>query len=501
MARMKTPATTRRISPGATLAVVCAGVFLASLDQTSVVTALPAIMIDLGVAIDRIDDLAWVVTAYLLGFTVAMPLLGRVGDIYGYRRLYLGAMLLFGAGSALVALSPALGWLVAARVVQAIGGGALVPAAIALASEGLPAVRRPVVFGVIGAAAEAGGVMGPLYGGAIVEWFGWRWVFWSNLPVVGILGVALLAVPEVSRIRARLDLAGGILLAGGLTLLTIGLAQRSLFDAGSPTPFLIMGGGVVSLGALAFVERKAAAPVVNKALFATRNFAAAMTSQLLVGGALILVLVTVPLMTDTVLGRSAFEGGLRLMRFTGAIAVGAVMGGYAARWAGIHVPTLAGLALAAAGCALMSTWDETVADPELSLHLAIGGLGFGFVIAPLVAAAVESASADYRATAAAWITMARLVGMTLGLAALAAWGMGHFQGLASELVFPITAPDESATDYEARLAQFEAGVAQASFTVFRAFFRAAAVLCLVASAPVLWSFLPSKRSRPSGPAN
>ena len=97
---MASPESTRRplrLPPNATLVVVCAGVFLASLDQTSVVTALPAVMVDLGISIDRLNDLAWVVTAYLLGFTVAMPLLGRAGDVYGYRRLYLGAMLLSSA--------------------------------------------------------------------------------------------------------------------------------------------------------------------------------------------------------------------------------------------------------------------------------------------------------------------------------------------------------------------------------------------------------------------
>ena len=488
---MNTPAgSTRYLPPGAVLVVVCAGVFLASLDQTSVVTALPAIMVDLGVTIDRIDDLAWVVTAYLLGFTVAMPLLGRAGDVYGYRLLYLGAVLLFGLGSVLVALSPSLAWLLGARVVQAMGGGALVPAAIALASEGLPIARRPIVFGIIGAAAETGGVLGPLYGGAIVEWLGWRWVFWTNLPVVAVLAVVLVAVPEVTRVRERLDVTGGLLLAGGLTLLTIGLAQRSLFDADSVAPFLLAGGGVGLLIALAFVERRAAAPIISKALFAARSFAAAMSSQLLVGGALVLVLVTVPLMTDTVLGKPALEGGLRLMRFTGAIPFGAVLGGYAARWVGVRAPTLVGLAMAAAGFLLMSAWDETIADPRLSLHLALGGFGFGLVIAPLVAAAVDSAGDEYRATAAAWITVARMFGMTLGLAALSAWGMGHFQGLTSELAFPIPLPGEAPAAFDARIAAYEAGITNASFDVFRSFFRAGAVLSVLAAIPALWLHAP-----------
>ena len=473
------------LSPTAVLATVCSGVFLASLDQTSVVTALPVVMLDLGITIDRLDDLAWVVTAYLLGFTVAMPLLGRAGDVYGYRRLYIGATLLFGVGSLLSAAAPGLAWLIAARVVQAAGGGALLPAAIALASVGRPAERRPIVFGIVGAAAEAGAVLGPLYGGAIIHLLGWRWVFWTNLPVVGLLLLALLAIPEVTQKRGRLDVAGGLLLAGGLALVTLALSQRSLFTGGSATPYLAVAAGTALLAALAVVEWRAVEPVVSKALFGARRFAAAMSAQLLVGAALIMALVTVPLMTNTVLGESPWEGGLRLVRFTGAILPGALLGGYAARWFGVRVPTTVGLLLGAAGLLLMGTWDETIADPALSLHLALGGLGFGLVIAPLVTAAVGVADETHRATAAAWITVARMLGMTLGLAALAAWGMGEFQVLTASLALPLPEAGESAEAFTARVAAYKQGVSDASIEVFSAFFRTGAGLMLAAVAPTL----------------
>ena len=476
----------RTLSPTAVLVVVCVGVFLASLDQTSVVTALPEIMLDLGITIDRLDDLAWVVTAYLLGFTVAMPLLGRAGDVYGYRRLYLGATLLFGVGSVLVALSGGLGWLIAARVVQAAGGGALIPAAIALASERLPAARRPIVFGIVGAAAEMGAVLGPLYGGAIIHLLGWRWIFWTNLPVVALLLVAVMGVPEAARARGRLDVAGGTLLAAGLALVTVGLAQRSLFDEGALLPYALVGAGVVALAALVLVERRTVQPVISGALFLSRRFAAAMSAQLLVGGALIMALVTVPLMTDTVLGERPLEGGLRLMRFTGAIPIGAILGGYTARWLGPRLPVIAGLAMGAAGLLLMSTWDETIHDPTMSLHLALGGFGFGLVIAPLVVSAVDAAPDAYRGTAAAWITVARMLGMTLGLAALSAWGMGYFQLLTAEFAFPLPAAGETAAAFNARVAAYQKGVSGASFEVFSAFFRAGAWLSLAAMVPALF---------------
>ena len=476
----------RSLSPGAVLPIVCVGVFLASLDQTSVVTALPAVMADLGVAINRLDDLAWVVIAYLLGFTAAMPLLGRAGDVYGYRLLYAGALGLFGLGSVLVALSPNLSWLIGARVVQAVGGGALIPAAIALASEGAPVRRRPIVFGIIGAAAEAGGVLGPLYGGAIVEWLGWRWVFWTNLPVLAVLAAPMLAMREPRRTRVPLDLAGGLLLAAGLSVLTVGIAQRSLFDAVGAAPFLLAGAGGALLLALAFVERRAVAPVVSRVLFTARIFAAAMGAQLLVGGALILALTTVPLLTNTVLGGTPLEGGLNLMRLTGAIPVGAVAGGYAARWVGVRPPALLGLLLVTAGFLLLSTWDETIAEPLLSMHLVLAGSGFGLVIAPLVQSAVDAAPVGYRATAAAWITVSRTYGMTLGLAALSAWGMGHFHLLTGDLSFPIPIPGEGERALAARIAAYESGVRSASTEVFRLFFRAGAALAGLALIPALW---------------
>jgi MFS family permease len=457
-----------RLSPTAVLVTACAGVFLASLDQTSVVTALPEVMLDLGISIDRLDDMAWMVTAYLLGFTVAMPLLGRAGDIYGYRRLYLGATLLFGAGSLAVALADSLGWLIAARVVQAIGGGALIPAAIALASERLPAARRAFVFGIVGAAAETGAVLGPLYGGILIEILGWRWIFWTNLPVVALLLLALFAVPKIKGLGGKLDVKGGVLFALALALVTGALSQRSLFTVDAVLPFVVAGAAITAIALLVLVEKRAEQPIAARALWLSRRFVAATSAQLLVGASLIMALVTVPLMANTVLP------------------FGALLGGYVIRWTGVRVPTIAGLLLGAAGFALMSTWNITIADPSLTLHLAIGGFGFGLVIAPLVLSAVDPAPESYRGTAAAWVTVARMLGMTFGLAALAAWGMGEFQLLTSALEFPLRFVGETAAAYNARIAAYQNGVTDASFSVFTAFFRVGAGLSLAAVIPALF---------------
>ena len=170
--------------PWLTVALVCLGVFLAALDQTVVVTVLPQVMLDMKVAPTELDRAAWIVTGYLLGYTMAIPLTARLADVYGHARLFRAALLLFAAGSVLVALSPNLPWLVASRVVQALGGGATIPIGMALVTSNLPVARRALGVGIIGAAAEAGVVLGSLYGGAITALLDWRWVFWLNLPLV-----------------------------------------------------------------------------------------------------------------------------------------------------------------------------------------------------------------------------------------------------------------------------------------------------------------------------
>ena len=171
------------------LAVVGTGAFVTALDQTVVVTALPSIIPDLKIPStpEGLQRASWIITAFLLGYTSAMPLLGRIADVYGYARIYQASLVIFSAGTILVAVSPNLEWIVAARVVQAIGGGATVPIGMALASTALPSRRRGLAIGLVVAAAEAGAMLGPAYGGAIIEALSWRWIFWLNVPQAAVL--------------------------------------------------------------------------------------------------------------------------------------------------------------------------------------------------------------------------------------------------------------------------------------------------------------------------
>ena len=159
----------RHLATVGVIVLVSLGSFITALDQTVVVTALPLMMVDLGVSVNQIDRASWIIISYLLGYTVVMPLVGRMSDVYGHVRVYQVALIVFAIGSVLVALSVTLGWVVSARVIQAVGGGATVPVGMAIATLALPARFRGLSLGIVAGAAEAGSMLGPVYGAAILE--------------------------------------------------------------------------------------------------------------------------------------------------------------------------------------------------------------------------------------------------------------------------------------------------------------------------------------------
>ncbi len=471
----------KRIAPYAALTAVFAGVFVAADDQTVVVTVLPQIMLDLRVPISELDSASWTITGYLLGYVSAMPLIGRLSDIWGHRNLYIAALLLFMLGSACVALAPDLRWLIGLRVFQALGAGALVPIAIAIVGDLFPARRRGTPLGLVGAAAEAGGVIGPLWGGIIIKYLAWQWVFWLNIPLCAvIIALALVLLPPSPRIAAKPDYIGGALVTVSIAALTLGLA--SIDEPGlSMTLWLALAVGTLAL----FVWRQLTAsdPLLPRAIFRTLTFTAANISHLFVGAALIIGMVTVPLMANTVLGLTPLDGGLMLMRLTVAIPFGAVLGGYASQAFGCRLPCVLGLLLAALGFWLMSGWDLSIADPMLTAHLALTGFGFGLLIAPIALATVNSVGDDARGAAAALVTAMRIIGMTLGVAALTAWGTGRFNSLAAGVDIPFALPGETTEQALQRIADFERQITDAGLTLFNDFFLVAMALCLVALVP------------------
>ncbi|HUP27464.1 MAG TPA: MFS transporter [Chloroflexia bacterium] len=486
------------------ITVAALGIFLAALDQTVIVTALWPIATDLQVPVTEIDRAAWVVTAYLLGYTVALPLMGRVADVYGQRRIYLAALGIFTLGSVLCAVAPTLEWLVAARVVQAVGGGAVLPVGMAMASRVFTARRLPFMLGILAAVAEGGGVIGPLWGALVMnlngllDLAGWRWIFWINVPLGLLFGSLMLATPAMPRFPGKIDWAGAALLGAALLALSLGLSTPGSASAlagldpqaspGGPqagfslTGLALVAASVLLLALFAWRQRRAASPLFPPLLFTRSNrpFLAANLTNLLVGAALIITMINVPLYVATVLDGSTVQGGLMLLRMTAFIPVGAIAGGILGTRMAYRWIALAGLLAAAGGFAQMTSWSVSSAeDPLTWLGLALNGLGFGLLLSPVTATALQWAGREQAALSAASVNLSRMVGMMVSLSLLTTLGLQHFQSrMAAHPAVIFANPGETTEAFTARQAEYEAIYKSVSLEVFSAGFLIAGAICV-----------------------
>jgi MFS family permease len=455
----------------ALLLTVALGVFIAADDQTSIVTVLPAMVGDIGLTIDDFYRTSWIVNGYLLGYIVALPIVGRIADVYGHARVYAASLAFFMLGSLLVALAPTFEAAVAARAVQAVGGGAVVPVAMAIVVDELPRGRRLIGLGAIAAASEFGALVGPLWGGAITDWFGWRTVFWINLPMAAPVMYAAWRLAGHERRIGRIDWTGAAILGGALALLTFALVD----DPNDPRPLaatLGMFGAVAVLGYVFWrYERELVEPMVRMDLFASTPILAANFANFLLGAGLITALIAVPLFVNLVLIEPPLEGGLTLMRLTVAVPLGALAGAWLASRLGLRLTAVVGMLIAAGGFAGLAAWDAELGQVLRTLPQLAAGLGFGLVIAPLSAAVLQRVGEAERATASAWHTLARVTGMLVGASLLTSSGLGRFYARAGTVPF-------GSEDFE-RL------VAEAQVTTFREVFIAAALVMLAAAA-VAW---------------
>jgi hypothetical protein len=452
-----------------------------------VITVLPRIATDLHVSIGELDQAAWIVTAYLLGYTAAMPLLGRAADVYGDREVFTACAALFAAGSWWAAVAPDLWQLVGARGLQAVGGGGMVPVALAASAVVVDRRRRLLALGLVTGAAETGAVLGPLYGALVVRELGWRWVFWINLPVMALLvgGLARTREGTARRATGRVSYSGALAAGLALAALTVGLQGRGV---GLGHGFRIVAFLLAAAFALAFAvqQRRTPSPLVPRELFGQSPFRAANAANLCIGAALVVALVEVPLFANVVLHESATTGGLTLLRLTALIPIGAIAGGRLAARVPARTVGVVGMLVSASGFVFLSRWDAGIAEPKLSLDLALVGFGFGLVLAPLSGAVLWAARGGNEAVGAAALTTARMVGMMAGLSALTAWGIAEFDRRASRYLLPLPQPSQSEHEYHVLLDRYEDHIAAAALYVFDRLFLVAAGLCALSAVAGLW---------------
>ena len=487
-----------------------------------------------------------------------MPLMGRISDTHGRRAVFLICLGIFALGSLLCGLAPLLGdaidisflqhiginvaapgdfsdpsalssrlvWLVVARFVQAVGGGATIPVAMAVAGDFYGEKQRGLALGLIGMVTETGGVLGPLWGAVITQTLGWQAIFFLNLPIVALLALLIWRfVPsrraetlmtsafQTKGYRVRIDFIGTLLLGASLFCLSLGLSQEAITAAPgtasnasqSPiqnNPWLIGASLLLLAGFVAlelFLERRRSSspderasgtesrprrhilPVIEMSVFRRSAFSATSLVSLLVGGALIIAMVNIPFYVDTVLNGTALDSGLALLRLTAMIPVGAILGGLLCPRITCRVTAVIGLLLTSLGFLLMHLWPLDVNWLQVTASTVISGLGFGLVIAPIGTTAINAASNRQLGMASSVVTVLRMVGMIIGLAALTSWGLGRFHEIIIAFkppagVTPFSPPYEAALSKYATLAGHE---------VYTYIFLAAGIICLVAFVPAL----------------
>jgi MFS family permease len=335
-------------------------------------------------------------------------------------------------------------------------------------------------------------VLGPLWGAFVTGTWGWQWIFWLNLPVVAVLlALGARALPGRAQQREGIDVAGALLFGAALACLTIGLgAQAGQLTGGgltasSPSNPTLLLAALVLLGAFVALELRLRQPMIDLGLFRRGAFAAASALSLLVGAALIVAMVMVPVFVITVLGRSPIASGLVLLRLTALIPVGALAGGWLSGRFGCRATAAAGCLLTALGFWLMHLWPIGVGEAAITLACAVGGLGFGLVIAPISTSALNAVGVARAGSASAVITVLRMVGMILGLGTLAAWIIARIAALLAPYPLPFPLPGEAPDHYAARLQAYQVHAVAAVHQAYTEVFVVAAALSLLAVVPAL----------------
>lgn len=487
-------------SPWFVLAVVSLPVFIGALDLTIISAVLPDVIVSLDLPVkEYLDQASWAVNGYLLAYAISMTFAGRLSDLVGRRAIYIACLVIFMIGSYFVtAYDSALlnEWIarvyrqvlnqppprlaerhlylvIAGRVIQALGAGAMVPVTIALVGDLFPRDHRARPLGVVGAVDTMGWVLGHLYGGVMVRFFGeygdriadgfdsigltvskpsWETLFILNIPIslLALIGAwwVLRHVPQLRSV-GRFDLLGTLLITLALIGLNLGLGARSeglpsllgqegVRNAGSGYRWRFLIGAAIAFLGFILVETRVKYPLLRLGMFRRRNLAAASITNLLAGFCIAIGLVSAPFLVNfraegpnsEDLQNAAYITGLLLSGLTVPMALAAIPGGWLSDRYGYRVPTAFGLALAAVGFAMTGLmWESDTSYWIMGAQMAVIGVGLGLTISPIGTAALNDVEEHERGVASALILILRLVGMTLALSSLMDHALDRFDVL------------------------------------------------------------------------
>lgn len=389
--------------------------FLSSLDQTIISTALPTIAGDLG----GVDHIAWIITSYTLAITIAMPIYGKLGDQYGRKWLFVAAISIFLVGSILGGLSNTMEFLIMARFVQGLGAGGLMILAQAILADIMSPMERAKYGGIMGAVFGISAIAGPLLGGFLTEHLSWHWTFWINIPV-GIITlffiIKTLHLPHTQATH-KIDYWGmATMIPAVSSLILITTWGGTQYDWNSLTMIVLIAIFVVFTGIFIAVEAKAKEPIIPLGLFRSRTFTLAALVGLTIGAGTFAALSYLPTYLQIVSGITATNSGLMMLPMVAGMFASSIGSGIIISKTGRYkIFPIVGMSLATVGIYLLSTMHADTPQIVTSLYMIIVGMGMGFCMQTMVLIVQNSVPAKDVGAATATNNFFREIGISLGV--------------------------------------------------------------------------------------
>ncbi len=401
-----------------TFVVTSVAIFMVSLDNLVVTTALPVIKHDLGASLQGLE---WTVNAYTLTFAVLLLTGAALGDRFGRKRMFLTGLAIFTLGSAGAALAPSIGALIAARALQGVGGAIVTPLTLTILSAAVPPARRGMALGIWGGVSGLAVALGPVVGGAIVDGLSWQWIFWLNVPIgIALLPVAFLRLTESKGPNRSLDLRGLGLASVGLFGIVWGLVRGNAHgwtSLGVAGPIAV---GIVLLGAFVLWERRAAEPMVPLRFFRNRAFSAANVTSLLMSFGMFGSIFLLAQFFQIVQGYTPLQAGIRTLPWTAMPIIVAPIAGMLSDRIGARPLLVAGMALMAAGLGWMAIiTTPTVPYIDLVPAFVMAGVGMSLYFAPVANLVLSTVRRKEEGKASGVNNTVREVGGVFGVAVLA----------------------------------------------------------------------------------
>jgi EmrB/QacA subfamily drug resistance transporter len=399
-----------------TLGAMCFALFMIMLDNTVVNVALPSIQQDLGASISGLE---WTINGYTLSFAVLLATGGRLGDIFGRRRMFLIGVVIFATSSATAGFAPDQTSLVISRIVQGVGAALMMPGTLSIITDAFPAHERGKAMGTWAGVSALALAVGPVLGGFLTEHVSWRAIFYINIPVaVGAVAATLFAVRESrdTSVGREVDYAGVAVLTVGLTALVLALVEGNAWGWGSPQIIALLGAAVVALPAFVFVENRVKAPMVQFDLLSDRNFLASVVVALIITFAMMGVFFFLALYMQDILHYSPLEAGVRFLPSTLMIVGVAPVAGRLSDRFGPRWLIAGGLAIVAASLFSFSriAVDSTYLD--LLPGFMLLGIGVAMTMSPMTSAAMNAVPVQKAGIASGVLSMFRMIGGSLGIA-------------------------------------------------------------------------------------